>query len=97
MTTPNSNYARSELREMNAAAAPRTGAWWALHWMSATLRIPNVTKNVCVGQVHLGTGGPSTKPLLELYYRPNGDIYLGTENSPTAARPCTWSATSHSA
>ena len=35
-----------------------------------------------VGQIHLGTGGPSTKPLVELYYRPNGDIYLGTENSP---------------
>jgi hypothetical protein len=41
-----------------------------------------VTSNVCVGQVHLGTGGTSTKPLVELYYHSNGDIYLGTEDSP---------------
>lgn len=82
VTTPNSNYARSELREMNADGS---AADWPLagnHTLSADLRIPSVTKNVCVGQVHLGSGGSSTKPLLELYYRPNGDIYLGTENSP---------------
>src|SRR5690348_16612380 len=82
VTTPNSNYARSELREMNANGS---AADWPLagnHTLSAQLRIPSVTKNVCVGQVHLGSGGSSTKPLLELYYRPNGDIYLGTENSP---------------
>jgi len=82
VTTPNSNYARSELREMNANGS---AADWTLagnHTLSAQLRIPSVTKNVCVGQVHLGSGGSSTKPLLELYYRPNGDIYLGTENSP---------------
>src|SRR4051794_2054958 len=73
VTTPNSSYARSELREMNADGSvadwPLTGS----HKLSATLRIPNVTKNVCVGQVHLGSGGSSTKPLLELYYHPNGD------------------------
>jgi hypothetical protein len=34
-----------------------------------------------VGQIHVGTGGSSTKPLVELYYAPNGDITLGTENS----------------
>jgi alginate lyase len=82
VTTPNSNYARSELREMNANGS---AADWPLsgnHTLSAQLRIPSVTKNVAVGQVHLGSGGSSTKPLLELYYRPNGDIYLGTENSP---------------
>ena len=76
VTTPNSNYARSELREVFE---------WPLagnHTLAADLRVPSVTKNVCVGQVHLGAGGSSTKPLLELYYRPNGDIYLGTENSP---------------
>jgi len=82
VTTPNSSYARSELREMNSNGS---AADWTLagnHTLSAQLRIPSVTKNVCVGQVHLGSGGSSTKPLLELYYRPNGDIYLGTENSP---------------
>src|SRR3954451_6680069 len=86
VTTPNSNYARSELREMNADGS---AADWSLagnHTLSAQLRVPSVTKNVCVGQVHLGSGGSSTKPLLELYYRPNGDIYLGTENSPAGGQ-----------
>ncbi|MFG1603975.1 polysaccharide lyase family 7 protein [Actinoplanes sp. NPDC049265] len=86
VTTPNSNYARSELREMNANGS---AADWPLagnHTLSAELRIPSVTKNVCVGQVHLGSGGSSTKPLLELYYRPNGDIFLGTENSPAGGQ-----------
>jgi hypothetical protein len=86
VTTPNSNYARSELREMNAGGG---AADWPLagnHTLTATLRISQVTKNVCVGQVHLGSGGSSTKPLLELYYRPNGDIYIGTENSPAGGQ-----------
>ncbi|MER7007049.1 polysaccharide lyase family 7 protein [Dactylosporangium sp. NPDC000555] len=82
VTTPNSNYARSELREMNAGGGAADWRLAGSHKLSATLRVPSVTKNVCVGQVHLGTGGPSTKPLLELYYRPNGDIILGAENSP---------------
>jgi alginate lyase len=82
VTTPNSNYARTELREMNSNGS---AADWTLagnHTLSAELRVVSVTKNVCVGQVHLGSGGSSTKPLLELYYHSNGDIYLGTENSP---------------
>jgi hypothetical protein len=82
VTTPNSNYARSELREMNANGSAADWKLAGSHKLSATLRISQVTKNVCVGQIHLGTGGPSTKPLVELYYRPNGDIILGTENSP---------------
>jgi hypothetical protein len=82
VTTPNSNYARSELREMNSNGSAANWSLAGNHTLTANLRIVSVTKNVCVGQVHLGTGGSSTKPLLELYYRPNGDIYLGTENSP---------------
>jgi hypothetical protein len=86
VTTPHSNYARSELREMDpdggAADWPLAGS----HRMSATLRVVSVTKNVCVGQIHLGSGGSSTKPLLELYYRANGDIVLGTENSPSGGQ-----------
>jgi hypothetical protein len=86
VTTPNSSYARSELREMNSNGS---AADWSLsgnHTLSATLRIVSVTKNVCVGQVHLGSGGSSTKPLLELYYHSNGDIVLGTENSPSGGQ-----------
>jgi len=80
VTTPNSNFARTELRENGD---------WALsgsNTLSARVRIVFVTKNVCVGQVHLGSGGSSTKPLLELYYRPNGDIFIGTENSPSGGQ-----------
>ena len=86
VTTPNSNYARSELREMNSNG---TAANWALsgtHKLSATLRVVSVTSNVCVGQIHLGTGGSSTKPLVELYYHSNGDIVVGTENSPSGGQ-----------
>ena len=82
VTTTNSHYARSELREMN----PNGGvADWPLpgnHRMAATVRVVSVTDHVCVGQIHLGTGGSSTKPLMELYYRANGDIVLGTQKSP---------------
>lgn len=86
VTTPNSDYARSELREMNSNGTP---AEWSLSGSSklnATLRVVSVTANVCVGQIHLGTGGSSTKPLVELYYRANGDIVLGTETSPSGGQ-----------
>ena len=86
VTTPNSNFARSELREMNSNGSAADWALAGSHRLSATLRVPSVTTNVCVGQVHLGTGGSSTKPLLELYYKPDGTISLGTENSPTGGQ-----------
>lgn len=86
VTTPNSNFARSELREMNADGSTADWALPGTHTLSATLRVVSVTKSVCVGQVHLGTGGSSTKPLLELYYAPDGTISLGTENSPSGGQ-----------
>lgn len=89
VTTPNSNYARSELREMNRNGSAADWSLSGSHKLSATLRVVSVTSNVCVGQIHLGSGGSSTKPLVELYYRSNGDIVVGTENSPRAARHCT--------
>ncbi|MCA1217089.1 polysaccharide lyase family 7 protein [Streptomyces sp. 8L] len=82
VTTPNSNYARSELREMNSNGSAANWSLSGSHKLSATLRVVSVTSNVCVGQIHLGTGGSSTKPLIELYYHSNGDIVAGTENSP---------------
>lgn len=85
VTTPNSKYARSELREMNADGSAANWTLAGSHTLSAQLRIVSVTKNVAVGQVKLGTGGTSTKPLAELYYRPNGEIYFGTQNSPDAS------------
>ncbi|MFI9808448.1 polysaccharide lyase family 7 protein [Streptomyces sp. NPDC052301] len=86
VTTPNSHYARSELREMNRDGSAADWSLSGSHRMSATLRVVSVTKNVCVGQIHLGSGGSSTKPLLELYYHANGDIVLGTEDSPSGGQ-----------
>ncbi|MEU9098662.1 polysaccharide lyase family 7 protein [Streptomyces sp. NPDC048361] len=86
VTTPNSNYAHSELREMNRDGSPANWSLSGSHRLDATLRVVSVTSNVCVGQIHLGTGGSSTKPLVELYYRANGDIVLGTENSPSGGQ-----------
>lgn len=82
VTTPNSGYPRTELREMNADGSAADWPLSGTHRLSARLRIVSVTSNVCVGQIHLGSGGPSTKPLLELYYHANGDIVLGLEKSP---------------
>jgi hypothetical protein len=82
VTTPNSNYARSELREMNRDGSAADWNLSGTHKLSAELRVVSVTSNVCVGQIHLGSGGSSTKPLVELYYHSNGDVVLGTENSP---------------
>ncbi|MEU7423387.1 polysaccharide lyase family 7 protein [Streptomyces sp. NPDC040750] len=86
VTTPNSNYARSELREMNRDGSAADWSLGGSHRLSATLRVVSVTKNVCVGQIHLGSGGSSTKPLVELYYHADGDIVLGTEDSPSGGQ-----------
>jgi Alginate lyase len=86
VTTPNSSYARSELREMNSDGSAADWALSGTHTLSATLRVVSVTSSTCVGQIHLGTGGSSTKPLLELYYHSNGDVVLGLENSPSGGQ-----------
>jgi hypothetical protein len=81
VTTPNSNFSRSEFREMTASGAAAN--WFAPgnHRLSATLRVTQVPNHVCVGQIHLGSGG-STKPLLELFYYSNGSIQIGIEQTP---------------
>ncbi|MCX4767672.1 polysaccharide lyase family 7 protein [Streptomyces sp. NBC_01275] len=86
VTTPNSRYARSELREMKRDGGAADWSLGGSHRLSATLRVVSVTSNVCVGQIHLGSGGSSTKPLMELYYRAGGDIVVGTENSPAGGQ-----------
>jgi hypothetical protein len=83
VTTANSNYPRSELREMTAAGAPANWPTSGTHRLSATLAVTQVPSHVAVGQIHLGTGTPaSTKPLLELFYYADGSISLGVEQSP---------------
>ncbi|WP_228556233.1 polysaccharide lyase family 7 protein [Catenulispora pinisilvae] len=82
VTTPNSNYSRSELREMNSDGSAAN--WFAAgttNTLGATLKVTQVPDHVCVGQIHLGSGG-STKPLLELFYYANGDIKMAIEQTP---------------
>jgi hypothetical protein len=83
VTTPNSSYPRSELREMTAKGAAADWAIAGTHTLSATLKVTKVPDHVAVGQIHLGTGTPaSTKPLLELYYYSDGTIKIGIEATP---------------
>ena len=82
VTTPNSNFSRSELREMTSSGAAAN--WFAAgttNTLSATLKVTQVPDHVCVGQIHLGSGG-STKPLLELFYYSSGTIKIGIEQTP---------------
>ncbi|HWZ95946.1 MAG TPA: polysaccharide lyase family 7 protein [Opitutaceae bacterium] len=87
VTTPNSSFPRSELREV------KTGGDWpeaGTHTLTATLMVKDTEAHVCIGQIHVGTGGSpaSTKPLIELYdysqdsTHKNGDIYLSLELNP---------------
>lgn len=82
VTTPNSHYSRSELREMDPSG--KSAAWPipGTHTLSATLKVTKVPDHVCVGQIHLSTAKGSTKPLLELFYYRNGDVYLAIEQTP---------------
>jgi hypothetical protein len=83
VTTANSNYPRSELREMTAGGMPANWAPAGTHTLSATLKATVIPDHVCVGQIHLGTGTPSsTKPLLELFYYTNGDVVMAIEQTP---------------
>ncbi|WP_034087075.1 polysaccharide lyase family 7 protein [Streptacidiphilus albus] len=86
VTTTNSDHARSELREMNANGSAADWSLGGTNKLNATLRVVSVTDHVTVGQIHLGTGGSSTKPLLELYYYADGDITVGIENSPSGGQ-----------
>ena len=91
VTTPNSKYARSELREMDSSGSAAN--WFApgTHTLSATLKVTQVPNHVCVGQIHLGSGG-STKPLLELFYYANGDIKMGIEQTPAGGNEVLYNA-----
>ena len=88
VTTAHSDYPRSELCELDADGkvanwSPNSGH----HEMSATVRATQIPSHVVVGQIHLGTGAPSsTKPLLELYYASDGQISLGIEDSPAGGQ-----------
>jgi hypothetical protein len=83
VTTANSSYPRSELREMTASGAAANWMPTGTNTMSATLKATLIPSHVAVGQIHLGTGTPSsTKPLLELFYESSGTIVMAVEQTP---------------
>jgi hypothetical protein len=83
VTTPNSSYPRSELREMTSSGAAANWLSPGTHTLTATLKATEIPNHVAVGQIHLGTGTPaSTKPLLELFYYPSGKIEMAIEQTP---------------
>jgi hypothetical protein len=83
VATANSDYPRSELREMTATGAAANWAPSGTNTLSATLTSTLIPDHVAVGQIHLGTGTPaSTKPLLELFYFSTGSIVLAIEQTP---------------
>jgi hypothetical protein len=91
VTTADSSYPRSELREMNADGSPANWPVAGKNLLSATVAVTQVPDHVCIGQIHIGTAiqaglAASTKPLLELYYYATGAIELGLENDPTGGQ-----------
>ncbi|MFI5606257.1 polysaccharide lyase family 7 protein [Amycolatopsis sp. NPDC051903] len=86
VTTPNSNYSRSELREMTSGGKAAAWAVSGTHKLNASVKVTEVPDHVCVGQIHLAEGSGSTKPLVELYYYSNGDLKAGIENSPSGGQ-----------
>jgi hypothetical protein len=91
VTTPNSSYPRSELREMNADGSQANWPVAGTHRLAATLAVIAVPDHVCVGQIHVGALiqpglAASTKPLVELYVYATGRIALGIENDPSGGQ-----------
>jgi hypothetical protein len=83
VTTTDSSYPRSELREMQLDGSAANWKATGTNTLSATVAATVIPDHVCVGQIHLGTGSPSSdKPLLELYYYESGSIVLGIEQTP---------------
>ena len=91
VTTADSSYPRSELREMNADGSPANWPVAGTNTLAATVAVTEVPDHVCIGQIHIGTAieaglAVSTKPLLELYYYATGAIELGVEDDPTGGQ-----------
>ncbi|HEX3903760.1 MAG TPA: polysaccharide lyase family 7 protein [Polyangia bacterium] len=91
VTTADSSYPRTELREMNADGSPANWPVAGTNTLSATVAVIEVPDHVCIGQIHIGSAiqaglAASTKPLLELYYDATGAIALGIEDDPTGGQ-----------
>ncbi len=82
VTTANSKFPRSELREMNSNGTPAGWTPPGTHTLTATVKATAIPDHVAVGQIHLGENSGSTKPLLELFYYKNGNVVLAIEQTP---------------
>ncbi|HEV3171784.1 MAG TPA: polysaccharide lyase family 7 protein [Actinocrinis sp.] len=80
--TLGSNYARTELREMDSAGAPAEWDVVGNNTLSATVKVDVVPDHVTVGQIHLDNSAGSSKPLLELFCYKSGEIALFLEQTP---------------
>lgn len=82
VTTPNSKFPRSELREMNPDGSAANWSIPGTHTLTATVKATLIPDHVAVGQIHLGQNSGSTKPLLELFYYKNGNVDMAIEQTP---------------
>jgi len=76
VTTANSNFCRTELKENNSWSPTA-----ATNRLKATVVVTAASDaSVVIGQIHMDAS-VSTKPVIELYYHSNGDIYAGVEQT----------------
>lgn len=77
ITTPNSKHCRTELRESDPASWSPLDA---VNRLNATLSVVAAGGNTCIGQIHIGQA-VSVRPVCELYYKDNGDVLMGVEQT----------------
>lgn len=80
VTTPNTKFCRTELREQNPSSwDPKA----AKNRLGATVSVPkpdNSNHGTVVGQIHMDAS-VSSFPVAKLYYNSNGDISVGVHKS----------------
>ncbi|KAJ6095187.1 hypothetical protein N7467_002700 [Penicillium canescens] len=80
VTTKNSKYCRTELREQNASSWDPTAA---INRLSATLAVPQADDSnhgTIVSQIHMDSS-VSVYPVAKLYYKSNGSLTIGVHKS----------------
>lgn len=85
VTTPNTHYCRTELRELNPATGKIVS--WDPHAATNRLKatvlasaVDNGSHGTVIGQIHVD-GNVSEYPIAKLQYAASGDIVLGVEDS----------------
>ncbi|KAJ5455642.1 uncharacterized protein N7458_003906 [Penicillium daleae] len=80
VTTPNTKYCRTELREENPSSRDPKAA---TNRLSATVSVPkpdNSNHGTVIGQIHMASS-VSSYPVVKLYYNLNGDLTMGVHKS----------------